>query len=124
MLPSMTALAFAMTAVGFDVASLLGKFYPGRETIQISGQDGTVYTYACKPGPAGETPQAQAEKAQAAFEENVTKFAEVVVGGMMDDFSAEKSTLGTALSLNRKTESWAGSMVTHMEKEYGCLLLG
>ena len=124
MLPSMTALAFAMSAAGFDVASLLGKFYPGRETIQISGQDGTVYTYACKPGPAGETPQAQAEKAQAAFEENVTKFAEVVVGGMMDDFSAEKSTLGTALSLNRKTESWAGSMVTHMEKEYGCLLLG
>lgn len=124
MLPSMTALAFAMSAVGFDVASLLGKFYPGRETIQISGQDGTVYTYACKPGPAGESPQAQAEKAQAAFEENVTKFAEVVVGGMMDDFSAEKSTLGTALSLNRKTESWAGSMVTHMEKEYGCLLLG
>ena len=124
MLPSMTALAFAMSAVGFDVASLLGKFYPGRETIQISGQDGTVYTYACKPGPAGETPQAQAEKAQAAFDENVTKFAEVVVGGMMDDFSAEKSTLGTALSLNRKTESWAGSMVTHMEKEYGCLLLG
>ena len=124
MLPSMTALAFAMSAAGFDVASLLGKFYPGRETIQISGQDGTVYTYACKPGPAGETPQAQAEKAQAAFDENVTKFAEVVVGGMMDDFSAEKSTLGTALSLNRKTESWAGSMVTHMEKEYGCLLLG
>ena len=124
MLPSFAVLALSLSAIGFDMTTILGKFYPGRETIQISGQDGTVYTYACKPGPAGETPQAQAEKAQAAFEENVTKFAEVVVGGMMDDFSAEKSTLGTALSLNRKTESWAGSMVTHMEKEYGCLLLG
>jgi hypothetical protein len=124
MLPSLTALAFAMSAVGFDMAVVLGKFYPGRETIQITGQDGVVYTYACRPGPAGETPRQQAEKAQGAFEENVQKFAEVVVGDMMEDFGEDKSTLGSALTLNRKTESWAGSMVTHMEKEYGCLLLG
>lgn len=124
MLPSLTALALSLFPLGFDVATILGKFHPGRETIRITSPDGTVYTYACKPGPAGETPQAQAEKAQAAFEENVTKFAEAVVGGMMEDVGEDTSTLGTALTLNRKTESWAGSMVTHMEKEYGCLLLG
>jgi hypothetical protein len=124
MLPSLTALALTFSALGFDIASILGKFYPDRETIQITGPDGMVYTYACKPGPAGETPHEQAEKAQAAFEANVTKFAEAVVGGMMEDFGEDTSTLETALTLNRKTESWAGSMVTHMEKEYGCLLLG
>jgi hypothetical protein len=124
MVPSLTALALALSALGFDMASILGKFYPGRETIQMTGPDGTVYTYACKPGPAGETPHEQAEKAQAAFDVNVQKFAEVVVGDMMEDFGEDASTLGTALTLNRKTESWAGSMVTHMEKEYGCLLLG
>lgn len=124
MLASLTVLALSLSAIEFDVAAILGKFYPGRETIQISGQDGTVYTYACKPGPSGETPQQQAEKAQGAFDENVQKFAEVVVGDMTADFGADKSTLGTALTLNRRFESWAGSMVTHMENKYGCLLLG
>ena len=124
MLPSVTALAFVVSTLGFDVASILGKIYPGRDTIQITAADGTVYTYVCKPGPAGETPREQAEKAQAVFEENVQKFAEAVVGGMMEDFGNDTSTLESALTLNRKTESWAGSMVMHMEKQYGCLLLG
>jgi hypothetical protein len=124
MLPSLTVLAVTLSVLGFDMATILGKFYPGRETIRITGQDGDVYTYACKPGPAGEPPQEQAEKAQGSFEENVQKFAGAVVGGMMEDLGNDGATLGAALTLNRRTESWAGSMVTHMEKKYGCLLLG
>ena len=124
MVPSFAVLAVSLSAIGFDMTTILGKFYPGRETIQITGQDGTVYTYACKPGPAGEPPREQADKAQAAFEQNIRKFADVMAGSMMEDLDEDASTLGTALTLNRSAESWAGSMVTHMEKEYGCLLLG
>ena len=114
----------AALALAFDVTSVLALMYPGRDRVEITASDGVTYVYACKPGPQGETPQAQAEKAMAAFEENVEKFAEAVVGDMMQDTSEGQSTLGMAIDLNRKTDSWAGAILTHMEKEFGCVLLG
>ncbi len=114
----------ATLALAFDMTSVLALMYPGRDRVEITAADGDTYVYACKPGPQGETPQAQAERAMAAFEQNVEKFAEAVVGGMMQDASDGQSTLGMAIDLNRKTESWSGAIITHMEREYGCVLLG
>jgi hypothetical protein len=114
----------AALALVFDMTSVLAMMYPGRERIEVEGADGVTYVYACKPGPAGETPEVQAGKAQAAFEENTAKFAEMFVGEMMQDIEADAPTLGMALDMTRKTNSWAGSMTTHLEKTYGCALLG
>ncbi|MDZ4086821.1 MAG: hypothetical protein U1E69_08460 [Tabrizicola sp.] len=114
----------AAVALAFDMTSVLALMYPGRERVEIVALDGTTYVYACKPGPAGEPPREQAEKAQAAFEENLDKFAEVFVGEMMQDVTEGAPTLSTALDMNRRTNSWAGSMTNHLEKEYGCALLG
>jgi hypothetical protein len=114
----------AAVALAFDVTSVLALMYPGRERVEITGSDGGTHIYACKPGPAGETPQAQAEKAQAALENNSAKFAEAFVASMMQDIDAGGPTLGSALTLTRQTESWAGSITLHLEKEFGCALLG
>jgi hypothetical protein len=114
----------AALALAFDMTSVLALMYPDRDRVEIIASDGDTYVYACKPGPQGETPQAQAEKAMAAFEENVGKFADAVVGQMMQDASEGTSTLEMAFDLNRKTDSWSGAIITHMEKEFGCVLLG
>lgn len=114
----------AAVALAFDMTSVLALMYPGRERVEVVASDGATYVYACKPGPDGEVPREQAEKAQAAFEENVAKFAEVFVGKMMQDVTDGAPTLGTALEMNRRTNSWAGSITNHLEKEYGCALLG
>ena len=114
-------LALSLT---FDMTSVLALMYPGRERVEITDADGDTYVYACKPGPDGEPPRAQAEKAQAAFEENTAKFAEVFVKRMMQDIEDGAPTLGSALTLTRQADSWAGSITNHLEKEYGCALLG
>ncbi|MDP3197004.1 hypothetical protein [Tabrizicola sp.] len=114
----------AAVALAFDMTSVLALMYPGRERVEIVASNGETYVYACKSGSDGVSPQVQAEKAQAAFEENVEKFAEVFVGKMMQDVSAGEPTLGTALAMNRRTSSWAWSITNHLEKTYGCALLG
>lgn len=114
----------AALALAFDMTSVLALMYPGRERVEIIASDGDTYVYACKPGPANETPHTQAEKAQAAFEENAEKFPKVFVGEMMQDVTQGVPTLGTALAMNRRTNSWAGSITNHLEREYGCALLG
>lgn len=119
----MLAVVLALS-LAFDMTSVLALMYPGRERVEITATDGDTYVYACKPGPAGEPPRAQAEKAQAAFEENAAKFAEVFVGRMMQDVGSGGPTLVSALTLTRQTDSWAESITNHLEKEYGCALLG
>lgn len=114
----------AAVALAFDMTSVLGLMYPGRTRVEITGSDDTTYVYACKPGPAGETPEAQAQKAHAAFEENTRKFAEMFVGRLMQEAEAGGPTVNGALTLSRQTNSWAGAINTHLEKEYGCALLG
>jgi hypothetical protein len=114
----------AALALVFDMTSVLALMYPGRERVEIVGADFVTYVYACKPGPVGETPAEQAEKAQAAFEENARKFGEAFAGQMMQDMDAGASTLGMALDLNRKAEGWGMAIITHLEKTYGCVLLG
>lgn len=114
----------AALALAFDMTSVLALMYPGRERVEIVGADFVTYVYACKSGPAGETPQAQAEKAQAAFEENAVKFGEVFANKMMQDIEAGTPSLQTGLTLSRDVDSWAGSITLHLEKTYGCALLG
>jgi hypothetical protein len=114
----------SVSPVAFDMTSVLGLFYPGRETVLVIGSDGEAMTYACKPGPAGETPREQAEKAQAAFETNLHKFADAWVAGMTEDLGEDMSSLETGLSLHLKAESWGGAITLHLEKEFGCALLG
>ncbi len=124
MLGVVSTVFVAVAGLAFDVTSVLALMYPGRERVEITASDGATYVYACKPGPAGEPPLVQAEKSMAAFEENVDKFAEAIVGGMMQDVETDQPTLETALTVHRKTNSWAGAIINHMEKEYGCVLLG
>lgn len=114
----------AALALVFDLTSVLALMYPGRERVEITGSDGVTYVYACKSGPDGETPGAQGAKAMAAFEENVTKFVEVLVGETMAHVADGEPSLGTALALSRKTDSWAAAINAHLEREYGCALLG
>jgi hypothetical protein len=114
----------AAVALAFDMTSVLGLMYPGRERVELTGSDGVTYVYACKPGPAGEMPLAQAAKAQAAFEENAAKFGELFAADLMQDIEAGAPTLGMALDMTRKTDGWAGAITTHLEKTYGCALLG
>jgi hypothetical protein len=124
MLPVTAVAVWTVAGLSFDLTSVLALMYPGRERVEITASDGTVYVYACKPGPAGETPLAQAEKAQEAFETNLDKFADALVAGFMQDIETDEPSLTMGLSWHLKTESWAGAIVTHMEKEYGCALLG
>lgn len=114
----------AALALAFDMTSVLALMYPGRERVELMGADGLTYVYACKPGPTGETPQAQAEKAQAVFEENAVKFGEMFANRMMQDIEADTPSLQTGLTLSLNIDSWAGSITTHLEKTYGCALLG
>ncbi|MGL4235481.1 hypothetical protein [Tabrizicola sp.] len=124
MLSVFVAVFTSVAPVSFDAARLISLFHPGRESITISGTDGDAVTYLCKPGPAGETPQEQAEKAQVAFETNLEKFAETWVDDMMEGIDEGAPEFSEALTLSLKMDSWAGSMITHLEKEYGCLLMG
>ena len=114
----------AALVLAFDMTTVLALMYPGRERVEITASDGDSYVYACKPGPAGEPPQEQAAKAMAAFKATVESFAEAFVGEMMQDMGEGAPTLGTALALNRKTDRWAAAITTHLEREYGCALLG
>lgn len=114
----------AATALVFDITSILALMYPGRERVEIEGKDGVTYVYACKFGADGEVPAVQAEKAQAAFEENTAKFAEAIVGRMMQGIEDGAPSLNNAVTLTLQTNSWAGSITNHLEKEYGCALLG
>lgn len=114
----------AAVALAFDMTSVLALMYPWRERVEILGQNGVTYVYACKPGPAGETPAAQAAKAQAAFEENATKFGEAFAAELMQGIEAGAPALGTALDMTRKTDGWAEAITAHLEKTYGCALLG
>jgi hypothetical protein len=124
MLSASAAAYLTVAGLGFDLMSVLALMYPGRERVEITASDGTVYVYACKPGPGGETLLEQAEKAQEAFETNLDKFAEALVAGMMEDIETGEPALTMGLSWHLKTESWAGAITTHMQKEYGCALLG
>jgi hypothetical protein len=119
-----TAMLGVAVALAFDMTSVMMLMYPGRERVEVASLDGTTVIYACKTGPDGETPEMQARKAQEAFETNLGKFAEALVGGMMEDVAENKPALSTGLSVHLKTQSWAGAIVTHLEKDYGCLLLG
>ena len=114
----------AALALAFDMTSVLALMYPGRERVEIPGQDGVTHVYACTPGPAGETPEAQAAKAQATFEENAAKFGELLASELMQGIEAGAPTLGMALDMTRKTDGWAGAITAHLEKTYGCALLG
>lgn len=114
----------AAFALAFDMTSVMVLMYPGRERVEITGSDGATYVYACKPGPDGEAPQAQGAKAQAAFEENAVKYGEAFAARMMQDVEEDAPTLDGALTLTLQTQSWAGAIVNHLEKEYGCALLG
>ncbi len=124
MLAGLVAVQMALAGVTFDMTPLLALMYPGRERVEISTPDGRTIVYACKLGPAGETAQEQGAKAQAAFEENVAAFSEVFIGEMMSGIDEDKPSLATGFELNRKMQSWAGANFTHLEKEYGCALLG
>lgn len=113
----------AALALAFDMTSVLGLMYPGRERVEITGADDVTYVYACKPGPMGESAQAQAQKAQAALEENTGKFAEMFAGRLMQEAEKGEPTLNGALTLTLQADSWAGAIRSHLEKEYGCALL-
>jgi hypothetical protein len=124
MLGALTAGVLAVATIAFDVTSILAMMYPGRERVEVAATDGDIYVYACKPGPGGETPREQAEKAQEAFEVNTEKFTLVMVGDMMQRIEDDEPSLQTGLDLSLKMDSWANSIVTHLEREYGCALLG
>jgi hypothetical protein len=124
MLALLSGTVIALGALGFDINAVLGAFYPGRETVQIVGSDGDTYSYACKPGPAGETPQAQAEAAHAAFEENLQSFASAFASQAMSDFDDGTPALSTALTLNRNVEAWARAARVELERKFGCVHLG
>jgi hypothetical protein len=124
MLAGLLAAHVAVAGVSFDMTSVLALMYPGRDRVEVSAQDGKMVVYACKPGPAGETPQEQAAKAQAAFEENVQKFTKAIVADMMLGIEEEKPQVQAALDLSFKMQSWAGANWVHLEKEHGCALLG
>lgn len=124
MLSLLSGSLFALSTVGFDINSVLGAFYPGRETVEIMGSDGDTYSYACKPGPAGETPQAQAEAAHAAFEENLQSFASALASQLLSDINNGKEALPTALKMNRNSEAWARAASVELERKFGCVHLG
>jgi hypothetical protein len=121
---ALSAAALAIVALGFDTTHLMALMFPGRERVEVTATDGSIVVYACKPGPAGEAPADQADKAQLAFEDNVSKFTEALVAEMMADHVEDKPSLQEAFSIGMKMESWAGANWAHLEKQYGCALLG
>ncbi|MCU0905698.1 MAG: hypothetical protein MUE83_17795 [Tabrizicola sp.] len=114
----------ALSPVSFDASRVIGLFHPDREWIVLTASNGTEVTYLCKAGAAGETPQEQAEKAQLAFETNLTKFAEGWTAEMMSKSGEGDLELSQTLGLALKMDSWAKAITTHLEKEYGCMLIG
>lgn len=124
MLAALTGVMLSIAGLGFDLTSFLAPFYPGREVVQITASDGSSFVYACKPGPAGETPQAQAALAHTAFEENLAGFADAFVGKIFSDIDKETPALATGLTLQRDAESWARASAVRLEREFGCIHLG
>jgi hypothetical protein len=120
----MAAGFLSLASLSFDMTGLFAMVDPGREWIAISASDGEIYRYACKPGPAGETPRAQAEKAHQAFEQNLEQFAEAAVAGLMVGAEARDNSFNAGLSFVLKADSWAKSISLHLEQEFGCTLLG
>jgi hypothetical protein len=114
----------SLASLSFDMTALFAMVDPGRERIAISGSDGDIYRYACKTGPAGETPRAQAERAHQAFEQNLEKFAEAAVAGLMAGAEAGDDSFNAGLSFVLKADSWAKSISLHLEQEFGCTVLG
>jgi hypothetical protein len=124
MLGMLTAGAMSVGAIAFDMTSVLALMYPGRERVEVTATDGQVYVYACKPGPGGEPPQEQAKKAQEVFEVNTAKFVQVMLDDMTQDIESDQPSLQGGIDLSLKTNSWANAIVTHLDREYGCALLG
>jgi hypothetical protein len=124
MLAALTGAMLTIAGVGFDLTPFLRVFYPGREVVSVTASDGSSFAYACKPGPVGETPQAQAERAHVAFEENLDGFADAFVGKMMTDIEEDTPALATGLTLQRDAESWARASAVRLEREFGCIHLG
>jgi hypothetical protein len=113
----------ALAPLSFDATRMIGLFHPDREWIVIPASNGTEVTYLCKPGAAGETPQEQAEKAQLAFETNVKKFAEGWTADLMSKSGDGEPAFSQTLGLALKMDSWAKAITTHLEQEYGCMLI-
>jgi hypothetical protein len=114
----------SLAALAFDMTSVLARFYPGREKVVLTLPDGDTMTYVCKAGPAGETPQEQAQKAHRAFEANLEKFATALTERLLEDIAEDTAPLAMGMSTHLKAESWAGSITAHLEKEFGCALIG
>jgi hypothetical protein len=124
MLGLLTGAMLTIGGIGFDMTPFLKLVYPGREVVQVTASDGSLFAYACKPGPAGETAQAQAELAHAAFEENLDGFADAFVGKIMTDVKNDTPALATGLTLQRDAESWARASAVRLEREFGCVHIG
>jgi hypothetical protein len=114
----------AALALAFDMTSVMMVMYPGRERVEVEGGYGETVVYACKPGPQGESPQEQAEKAQMAFLENVSGITDVMVGDVMADSDEGELSIQDAYRLGSKMQSWAAANFAYLEKTYGCALLG
>jgi hypothetical protein len=118
------SLAVALVPVSFDATRLIGLLHPDREWIVVTGSNDEPMTYLCKAGPAGETPQEQAERAQLAFETNLQKFAEGWTADLMSKSGEGELEVSQTLGLALKMDSWAKAITTHLEKEFGCMLVG
>jgi hypothetical protein len=114
----------AALALAFDMTMVMMVMYPGRERVEVESGDGATVVYACKPGPQGESPQEQAEKAQMAFLENVNGITDVIVAEVMADSDESEPSIQDAYRLGSKMQSWAAANFAHLEKTYGCALLG
>ncbi len=124
MMSVLSGVFLAIAGLGFDIASVLGMFYPGRDSVQVVGADGETYSYACKHGPAGETPQAQGARAHAAFEANLDGFADAFVAKIMTDIDEGTPALSTGITLQRQTDSWGRAVAVQLERDFGCVQLG
>ena len=114
----------AALALAFDMTSVMMVMYPGRERVEVESGYGEVVVYACKPGPQGESPQEQAERAQMAFLENVKGITDVIVADVMADSDEGEPSMRDAYRLGSKMQSWAAANFAYLEKTYGCALLG
>ncbi|MCU0828971.1 MAG: hypothetical protein MUE52_16630 [Tabrizicola sp.] len=104
----------------FDMSTIFAAVDPGRERVAIVGSDNDTYLYACKPGPAGETPREQGLKAQAAFEENQEKFLDAAIAELLSADPGGEVGFNAGLSLVLKADSWIGAIGRHLEQEFGC----
>jgi hypothetical protein len=114
----------AALALVFDMTTVMMVMYPGRERVEVESGDGETVVYACKPGPDGESPQEQAEKAQMAFLKNVSGITDVIVADVMADNDEGEPSIQDAYRLGSKMQSWAAANFAYLEKTYGCALLG